>query len=218
MDEDTVCPTCDRDNFKSQKGMQWHHAKQRGEPYRMVVKCSNCKKELKRSPYRVEQVENHFCNRECNNMFLRDRDVPEDHNFRRKGKFQYQCDNCDKTFERYPSRVVGEDTFCSYGCKNDAHRGTRHKGIHYGPNWKQQREKRLEKDGHVCVACKKTNDQEKAETGQSLQVHHVRKARRFRTEGKQIDYERANRVDNLLTLCAECHHRWEGIPLKPQID
>lgn len=218
MSQTTECPTCGRDDFKSRKGMQWHHAKQHGEPYRITVRCSNCGSELDRPPHRVDRSENQFCDRDCNDAYLHGREAPESHNFRREGKSQYECDHCGKSFERYPSRVVGEKTFCSFECKNDALRGSRKHGIHYGSNWKEQRKKRLEKDGYECVICQKGNEQEKIDNGQSLHVHHIRKARNYRIKGNQIDYEKANRIENLITLCVKCHHWWEDIPLKPDID
>ena len=71
---------------------------------------------------------------------------------------------------------------------------------YYGKNWREQRQKALERDGHECRVCGK---------GENLHVHHVHKIRSF------SDPTEANYLDNLVTLCQNCHKKWEGIPLKP---
>lgn len=87
---------------------------------------------------------------------------------------------------------------------------------YYGPNWERQRERRLEKDDYECVVCG-LSDSEIKERGDKdgLHVHHIEKLRLFEGENG-IDYERANRIENLITLCRTCHSRWEGIPLRPE--
>jgi 5-methylcytosine-specific restriction endonuclease McrA len=47
-------------------------------------------------------------------------------------------------------------------------------------------------------------------------VHHIRPLRVFKEEYDEPEwYELANDLDNLVSLCASCHHKWEGIPLRP---
>jgi len=81
----------------------------------------------------------------------------------------------------------------------------------YGPNWYEQRRAARERDGFECQVCgisDSTLDYE-------LDVHHIRPRRKFTTESGEFDYEAANRLDNLVTLCRSCHNQWEGIPLRP---
>ncbi|HEX7434272.1 MAG TPA: DEAD/DEAH box helicase [Anaerolineaceae bacterium] len=67
----------------------------------------------------------------------------------------------------------------------------------YGPNWPQQRLRTLERDGHRCQMCGAL------ETGKPHHVHHKTPFRTFTTA------EMANRLDNLVTLCPNCHRRAE---------
>lgn len=216
----TECPTCERKDFKNEQGMRWHHSHAHGEKLPSTVPCDYCGSTVSKPPSLIKRSENHFCDVECMNDWKRGREAPPDHNFRKEGMKTYSCDNCDKEIERYPSTVDVNTTgtvFCSRKCADGYRTGNRVRGIHYGPNWKEQRKARLEKDGYECVVCKKSNEQERMDLGQSLQVHHIRKARFFEIEDGQIDYDKANRLENLLTLCCKCHHRWEGIPLRPMV-
>lgn len=85
---------------------------------------------------------------------------------------------------------------------------------YYGPNWTEQREKRLEKDDYQCVVCGVNEDEYLEKTGRTLDVHHITPRRKFIEDG-ELDYESANRLNNLITMCRSCHMRWEDIGLKP---
>lgn len=85
----------------------------------------------------------------------------------------------------------------------------------YAPNWDDQRDTRLERDGYECAVCGRENEEYKQTHGRGLDVHHITPLRRFVTDG-ELDHERANSLDNLITLCRACHARWEGIELRPQ--
>ena len=75
---------------------------------------------------------------------------------------------------------------------------------YYGPDWRSQRRKALERDGHRCVVCG---------TGQNVEVHHIRPFRKFGVE----NYEKANALGNLVCLCRQHHMKWEGVPLRPEV-
>jgi len=65
----------------------------------------------------------------------------------------------------------------------------------YGPNWQQQRQLALARDGHRCRTC----------TAEGLlHVHHIRPFREY------TSYRQANQLDNLVTLCPSCHRRAEA--------
>ena len=77
---------------------------------------------------------------------------------------------------------------------------------YYGPNWERQRKLALERDHCACRRCGLTMD----ETGKEPDVHHLR-----RFKGFNGDYERANALPNLVSLCAACHQFAEHNPLIP---
>ena len=87
---------------------------------------------------------------------------------------------------------------------------------YYGPNWDEQRTKRRERDDRECVVCTMTMAEHIKWTGDALHVHHIRPRSEFIDEDGTYDYERGNRLNNLVTLCATCHRKWEGVPLRPQ--
>jgi len=67
---------------------------------------------------------------------------------------------------------------------------------YYGPNWKEIRDNCISSDGEQCVVCLKS---------ENLVVHHRKPLSAF--DG----HEKANRQENLATLCERCHHRVESI-------
>lgn len=83
----------------------------------------------------------------------------------------------------------------------------------YGPDWQEQRKKALERDGYRCQTCGAGPDFEghqKPQRGPGLHVHHMRPFRDFGyVPGSNDNYRQANRLQNLVTLCASCHRRAE---------
>lgn len=70
----------------------------------------------------------------------------------------------------------------------------------YGPNWSKQRRKCLERDGHSCRVC----GIEQSDLERELSVHHITPRRQYDGNWEQNDLE------NLITLCPECHGTYEG--------
>jgi len=70
-----------------------------------------------------------------------------------------------------------------------------------GPNWDEQREKRLRVDNYECQDC----GAESGPNGISLDVHHKVERTHFVDENNNVDWDRANDIDNLVTLCRSCH-------------
>ncbi|HEX6384438.1 MAG TPA: DEAD/DEAH box helicase [Anaerolineae bacterium] len=76
----------------------------------------------------------------------------------------------------------------------------------YGPNWQQQRQLTLARDGHRCRTCGA-----EARPGQGLHVHHIRPFREYGyVPGRNDLYRLANDVENLVTLCPSCHRQAEA--------
>lgn len=66
---------------------------------------------------------------------------------------------------------------------------------YYGPNWRQQRRFARERDNFICQLCGSE------ENGRKHDVHHIIPFREL------TDYEVANELENLLTLCSSCHRK-----------
>ncbi len=77
----------------------------------------------------------------------------------------------------------------------------------YGPNWPQQRDAARARDGYRCQRCGVSE----AEAGRQHDVHHLRAFREFGyVRGANEHYREANRLENLVTLCRNCHRAVEG--------
>lgn len=73
----------------------------------------------------------------------------------------------------------------------------------YGPDWPRLRARVRQRDGYRCQVCGKS------ESERSHDVHHKVPLRAFAQPGAGPAYLLANRMDNLVTLCQECHQRAE---------
>lgn len=80
----------------------------------------------------------------------------------------------------------------------------------YGPNWPSQRHRALVRDDYICQKC--GHKGRKLQDGRlSVHVHHKRKIAWFAdVREKAIDWDAANDLDNLITLCEECHRVADG--------
>jgi transposase len=75
----------------------------------------------------------------------------------------------------------------------------------YGSNWKRMRNKARKRDNNTCQYC----GYEREDGEKHLDVHHIIPLKKFDKP------EKANTLNNLITLCRSCHNKWEGIPLRP---
>jgi hypothetical protein len=95
-----------------------------------------------------------------------------------------------------------------------------HEWREYGRNWDEQREKALERDNYTCQTpgCSQSQSEHIDEFGRGLHVHHIQPLHMFGDTADQVDFEEANRLDNLVTVCVEHHHIWERLsPLRPDL-
>ena len=75
----------------------------------------------------------------------------------------------------------------------------------YGPDWPAVRDQVRVRDGHVCRQCHAPE-----RPGRMHDVHHLQPFREFGfVPGENRNDRLANALDNLITLCATCHHRAE---------
>lgn len=73
-------------------------------------------------------------------------------------------------------------------------------------SWDVAREKCLERDDYTCVCCGKSEDEQFESQERSLTAHHVIPRRYF------DEKRNADSVQNLVTLCDTCHHKFEQTP------
>jgi len=92
--------------------------------------------------------------------------------------------------------------------------------ISYGPNWYQQRKRTLERDSYECQTpgCTMGRDEHYKQFDRDLSVHHIIPIRTYVDEDGVLDYDEANRLGNLVTVCHYHHGFWERMsPLQPDI-
>lgn len=75
----------------------------------------------------------------------------------------------------------------------------------YGSNWKGKRRETLVRDRWCCQDCGMSYTDHQDEFGKGLHVHHIIPILEFDSP------EDANFLMNLVTLCEECHTKWEEI-------
>jgi 5-methylcytosine-specific restriction endonuclease McrA len=217
--DSSVCPTCGQE-CKSKKGMRQHHTRTHGESIAKVeLECDGCGQSITRWKSQLDRAEKRYCSSECYHANYDQPTGKDAHTWNRK---EVECDYCGKPVTRRLSRVKrSENLYCSRECADNDH-SDRMSGEsnprwlggvvdYYGPNWKEQRKKTLDRDNYTCQYCGATR------SDGILSVHHIQKLRYFK---QQYDtpkwWKRANKLSNLVTLCRVCHGQWEGIPLKPQ--
>jgi len=176
-----------------------------------TLTCDYCGEDY--SVISAEADESRFCSYECKGKAYETSKRGEGNPSWSGGKETLECEYCGQKYEVFPA-VVDGSRFCSYECIGEHHREVRsgedspswQGGYepYYGPNWHQQRQRRLVHDQARCQECGKTDAESIAEHGASLEVHHQTPFREF-TEGNDADFEAANNLSNLITLCKTCH-------------
>jgi len=120
----------------------------------------------------------------------------------------------DKRKRRY---VLREDLNDPNGVVQETRWSSSHSAHYSSREWEKKANEVRERDGHVCQnpKCGMTKYKHRKKYGQNLEVHHLRKAREF------DDPEERDAKENLITLCIDCHQRWEQIAdagLVPQVE
>lgn len=101
------------------------------------------------------------------------------------------------------------------GPENTRWKGGRIKG--FGPAWLERREQVIARDAYRCQmpGCEITRSEHIKLFGFDLNVHHIIPRRSFQID-EGFDYQAANAMDNLVTLCQRHHAYWEQMsPLRP---
>jgi hypothetical protein len=215
--ERTECPTCGRDDFENWHGVKIHHSTSHDENLGLVtVPCDWCGATLERRPRRINEYDRQFCDEDCQGEWRSEhRTGANAFNWRSEWA---TCEVCGDEFAVPPSRAdQNGDRFCGLDCYADWYADEKTGADHprwrggyrdyYGPSWPRQRRRARERDGYTCQSC----GAEESGLDAELSVHHIRPFRTF--DG----HESANALSNLVSLCRECHAKWEGIPLRPEV-
>lgn len=124
-------------------------------------------------------------------------------------RIEKRCGQCDETFEVAPCR--SDQKYCSQICYGRSIAGENHRNWrggadnYYGQSWSRQRKRALVRDDFQCVICGIDNDMHREVVGISLDVHHRVPFRSFDS------HEEANNLDNLMSVCRDCHQNIEPI-------
>lgn len=121
-----------------------------------------------------------------------------------------ECDYCGSKMEVLASeRKHGHGRFCSRHClsewMSENRRGENHHqwiegDREYNGKWWRARRQTLERDDFQCQYCGTRAEQ----IGRNPDVHHIVPLRKFDTP------QEAHRLDNLISLCRQCHRRAEA--------
>jgi hypothetical protein len=205
----------------------WESKNKKGENHpqynRISTECSWCGGSIEAKPSVFENRENMFCGHECAGKWWSENRVGDRHPRYTGGDAEVTCQACGEIYEVRRAKVDAT-RFCSYECMGRVRmiemRGENNPNYNpdsideTGPNWLEQRRKRIDKDNACCVACGMRMEEHIQKYSIELDVHHV--FPRYLFNGPNgFDYESANEISNLRTMCRACHRRWEGIPLSP---
>lgn len=179
--------------------------------------CEYCEGDYQIVPARADK--SRFCSMECFHDWQSENWTGENHHMWTERE-TITCDTCGTDFGEIPSHTE-KRRFCSQDCwavwHSDFISGENHPNWkeevtpEYGPNWEEQAEKCRERDGHECQICGLSQD----EHWRKLAAHHITPRSEFVDKTGDYDYKRGNRLDNLVTLCSSCHHKYEGWPVLP---
>lgn len=198
----TKCPTCGRDDFRSERGMKNHHKRTHGESIAGAVnECSHCGHEYREKYSRSERTS--FCSTECYHSNM-------EGNGSGVSKVSLTCQKCGDT---YLVKEYREDTsdYCSASCHHNAMSditGKEHPLYDGGGHnkYKEREWRHFSKKYREWVGeCEYCGNED------NLQTHHVYP---LSIGGDMFDNE-------FIVLCSSCHYgdynRWHPPELEDYI-
>lgn len=199
---------------------KWRRKLDVPKPSRVVeLECPVCGSVFERYKSKVERVKyTNVCSLEClyegRSSGVVKREVSGGYDTS-PTVFERECNNCGSTFHT----TASEDyEHCSRQCFLELHSermagennpayvdgSSKEKRSYRGPNWAQIRAAVYDRDEYTCrrcgVRCISRRDYDGSNGSRIIQAHHV---------GGYED-ESDNRVEEIVTLCAECHGKVEG--------
>lgn len=164
---------------------------------KMTRDCAICGKPVTKAVSVIQQGRVSLCSPECYSKYFSERMKGENHPF--YARVEVKCCHCGNTVMRPISHArTAKRTFCSNSCRITFVKNNEHNpyyDVRYdkrrGANWQTQRSKALLRDDFTCQICGSKDN---------LNVHHKKPYVEFGG-----NYQKANRLDNLLTVCHSCH-------------
>ena len=215
--KDRLCVICGA-IFKSVNPAQTCSCACRGklktQNHAQTLVCRVCGEVFKRGNSHIKNGRNKTCSVECRWVWHSRLMSGENHPMWKDAKKVFKCVVCGEDFKRYKKDDSRNKT-CSTECKyiyiakvlsGENHYlwagGTR---AYRGMDWRRIRQDILKRDNYTCQDCGKTTEEETVENNKELSVHHIIPFRFFGEE-----HEKANRPENLITLCNSCHRKAEN--------
>lgn len=184
-----------------------------GEYGNTEAECATCGATIYRKQYDLDRYDRVFCDAECRNKWQAEQ-TGQDAYAWEGGNVPIDCEICGQTRMVKPARA-DTSRFCSQECmlewRSELFTGEGHprwnpdsEEQYYGKNWYPQRRKALQRDNRECQLCGKDHEQHIRDHNREHDVHHIIPFDHF------DDYRDANRLENLITLCAFCHQKVEN--------
>lgn len=196
-----ICIVCEKE-FVSHRGKGRNEDKCCSRECRVksrdnIKRCPTCGKEFRTTVANIKK----YCSKECVVYSGRKSDISK--------KSVFICIWCKKEFTEWTYR---KPTLCSNQCRSEYGGSVRGKQLYKpdsvigrGMNWKKQAKLARIRDEYTCQVCGKDGWTDKFK----VQVHHIIPYRLFNG-----DYEKANNLDNLISLCPSCHPKVESGKVK----
>lgn len=196
------------------------HAEDKGT--NCTKNCEVCGSEFQVRPANEDRRKT--CSQECQAEYFKEKYAGEGSHWWDGGRVDLECEICGETFQAQKSSIDRRKT-CSRDCRKEylsreysgenSHEWKGGSIDYYGPNWEDKRKQALERDNSQCQVCGTTDHNMDSD----LEVHHITPLRKFVNEYSGSEaYERANDLDNLVTVCRPCHRKWERMPVFPAAD
>lgn len=175
---------------------------------RIKFHCAECGKEKEDWAYRKPR----FCSQQC--AFRYASKLPKPWQRRPENFVNVVCEQCNKKYRVHKCQLTKPrpTRFCSRKCQYDFvsqnMRGDKNPNFidgnptyYRGPNWGRQARATRKRDNFSCQICGKHGNRD----GVKIEVHHIKPYRKFNN-----DFEKANQLSNLITLCNSCHKKAES--------
>lgn len=197
------------ENIVAEDHPQWDGGK-------TTVECAYCGMPKEVTPSIATKREHHFCGWDCRGSWQSEHWNGE--NNPNSNRRVVECAQCGVS-KSVPLSVSEnrENHYCSRGCYAEWLSENLHGEDHpsyagghawnYGPNWRRQRRRTLERDNEQCVECGLTRDEHFEVYGDDIDVHHKRPLATFPFVDEQYnrDWGAVNALSNLVTCCTGCH-------------